>query len=556
MVLPRVIVRSHRPHQSPAASSRDPDRAGEPSTSRIVPDFSPPASNGSRIAICNNNISIRNKRQEYFASSDHPKPLILGERKPVPQPRDLPPSPGRREPFSSTHQPVSSSQRNQKTRIHPFRQCNNPHMTDQPQQAQPEAGPSVSNRTVSRRALLATCTAAGLAHTLFPGALLALVGQAPMPLPTDAAPQKITPAMLDAAAAIAGITLTDEQKTMMLEGVTSQRESVLEVRKLPLPNSVAPSFLFDPVPPGTVLQTMKQPAKLGPAPAINLPAGASVEANTEALAYLTVRQLAELIRTRRITSTTLTKMYHRPPQTSRPQAPLRHHPHGRARPQAGRRKLDLPRLPQQGSTAAPSTASPGAGKTSSPLRATPPPGEPPALKTQHLRRRRRSRQAPRRRRGRSHRQARDGRSRPGRPLWLPRRKRQSRRPLPQPMEPRPGFQSGSSAGSASAAAAGCVGFAHRHGNAGQHLLAQHALRCHRPAALPSASSPAPARKALSAGPWTRSAPSARSVEDCALVLSAIYGQDGRDLTVQPAAFNWDATVRLAHSAHRLHQIRF
>ncbi len=30
------------------------------------------------------------------------------------------------------------------------------------------------------------------------------------------------------------------------------------------------------------------------------------------------------------------------------------------------------------------------------------------------------------------------------------------------------------------------------------------------------------------------------VEDCALVMSSIYGQDGHDLSVQPAAFNWDA----------------
>lgn len=32
----------------------------------------------------------------------------------------------------------------------------------------------------------------------------------------------------------------------------------------------------------------------------------------------------------------------------------------------------------------------------------------------------------------------------------------------------------------------------------------------------------------------------RSVEDCALVMSAIYGPDGHDRTVKDAAFNWDA----------------
>jgi len=33
----------------------------------------------------------------------------------------------------------------------------------------------------------------------------------------------------------------------------------------------------------------------------------------------------------------------------------------------------------------------------------------------------------------------------------------------------------------------------------------------------------------------------RSVEDCALVLAAIQGPDGKDLTVQDVPFNWDAT---------------
>ena len=42
--------------------------------------------------------------------------------------------------------------------------------------------------------------------------------------------------------------------------------------------------------------------------------------------------------------------------------------------------------------------------------------------------------------------------------------------------------------------------------------------------------------------WTmdKIGPICRAVEDCALVMSAIYGQDRHDLSVQPAAFNWDA----------------
>lgn len=42
--------------------------------------------------------------------------------------------------------------------------------------------------------------------------------------------------------------------------------------------------------------------------------------------------------------------------------------------------------------------------------------------------------------------------------------------------------------------------------------------------------------------WTmdKIGPIARSVEDCALVMSAIYGPDGSDRSVRDAAFNWDA----------------
>jgi Asp-tRNA(Asn)/Glu-tRNA(Gln) amidotransferase A subunit family amidase len=42
--------------------------------------------------------------------------------------------------------------------------------------------------------------------------------------------------------------------------------------------------------------------------------------------------------------------------------------------------------------------------------------------------------------------------------------------------------------------------------------------------------------------WTmdKIGPICRAVEDCVLVLSAIYGPDGHDLAVRNAAFNWDA----------------
>ncbi len=115
--------------------------------------------------------------------------------------------------------------------------------------------PHTESLATTRRRFLAVSTAAGLGGTLFPGALLALV-------PTTASAQSatspdlrgwpaITPDMVDAAAAIAAIKLTPDQKRMLLDGLVGQRNSALRVRELHLPNSVAPTAVFNPVPAGT-----------------------------------------------------------------------------------------------------------------------------------------------------------------------------------------------------------------------------------------------------------------------------------------------------------------
>ena len=118
-----------------------------------------------------------------------------------------------------------------------------------------------AQRGFDRRRFLTVCSAAGVANTLLPGALLALASQDAAGQTGSAAGRpaaaEITPEMIDAAAAIAGITVTSEQKSLMLSGLKSQRESAAVIRELHLPNNVAPAFIFDPVPPGMVLHTAK-----------------------------------------------------------------------------------------------------------------------------------------------------------------------------------------------------------------------------------------------------------------------------------------------------------
>jgi len=158
----------------------------------------------------------------------------------------------------------------------------------------------------TRRRFLAVSTAAGLGGTLFPGALFALATQSIADTVSEAMPlPKITIEMIEQAGVIAGVRFTAEQRKVMLDGLTDQRDSAVAIRKLALSNSVAPSLVFDPVPAGAKLDTVSKPMRLGASPKV---ASVSVS-NEDQIAFSTVRELAELLRGRKVTSAELTKIY-------------------------------------------------------------------------------------------------------------------------------------------------------------------------------------------------------------------------------------------------------
>jgi Asp-tRNA(Asn)/Glu-tRNA(Gln) amidotransferase A subunit family amidase len=100
--------------------------------------------------------------------------------------------------------------------------------------------------------------------------------------------------------------------------------------------------------------------------------------------------------------------------------------------------------------------------------------------------------------------------------------------------------SGSSAGPASATAAGLVGFSIGSETLGS--ISSPSTRCGTTGLRPTFGRiPRTGAMALS---WTmdKLGPICRSVEDCALVLDAIHGPDGQDLAVHDFPFRWDATV--------------
>jgi Asp-tRNA(Asn)/Glu-tRNA(Gln) amidotransferase A subunit family amidase len=100
--------------------------------------------------------------------------------------------------------------------------------------------------------------------------------------------------------------------------------------------------------------------------------------------------------------------------------------------------------------------------------------------------------------------------------------------------------SGSSAGPASATAAGLVGFSIGSETLGS--ISSPSTRCGTTGLRPTFGRvPRTGAMALS---WTmdKLGPICRSVEDCALVLDAIYGPDGKDNTVIAADYQWNADL--------------
>jgi Asp-tRNA(Asn)/Glu-tRNA(Gln) amidotransferase A subunit family amidase len=100
--------------------------------------------------------------------------------------------------------------------------------------------------------------------------------------------------------------------------------------------------------------------------------------------------------------------------------------------------------------------------------------------------------------------------------------------------------SGSSAGPASATAAGCVAFSIGSETLGS--ISSPSTRCGCTGLRPSFGLvPRTGAMALS---WSmdKLGPICRAVEDCALVLQAIYGPDGLDPSVKAAPFRWDASL--------------
>jgi Asp-tRNA(Asn)/Glu-tRNA(Gln) amidotransferase A subunit family amidase len=145
-----------------------------------------------------------------------------------------------------------------------------------------------------RRRFLTVCSSLGLSTTLLPGVLWAMGQGKPV----------VTPELIAEACKVAGLELDEAQRKLMANSLNDQLTAAQHIRELDLPNSVAPAFSFDPVLPGvTTWDTAKRPVKVSAARPVR------VEKNLESLAFTSLRDMAELVRTRKVSSQALTELF-------------------------------------------------------------------------------------------------------------------------------------------------------------------------------------------------------------------------------------------------------
>lgn len=149
-----------------------------------------------------------------------------------------------------------------------------------------------------RRAFMSYFTSIGLGSTLLPGVLWGQV----------AAGVDITSESIACAAELAGLEFDEAERELMLDGLKRQTERLDALHAIPLANSVAPAIVFDPRPlhPSGVTAVPTPPASPMKRSRVTVP---EVPRSLDELAFAPVTVLSELIRTKRISSEELTRMY-------------------------------------------------------------------------------------------------------------------------------------------------------------------------------------------------------------------------------------------------------
>ena len=114
--------------------------------------------------------------------------------------------------------------------------------------------------------------------------------------------ETITLAMVTEALQLSGIELAEADKEAMVEAANRNLTRYKEMREVHIPNDVSPPFHFSPIVPGLKVDKTAKPFTISKVK-VKRPA------NLEEVAFWPVRHLAELIRTKQVSSVELTRMY-------------------------------------------------------------------------------------------------------------------------------------------------------------------------------------------------------------------------------------------------------
>ncbi|MEJ2748285.1 MAG: amidase family protein [Anaerolineae bacterium] len=116
-------------------------------------------------------------------------------------------------------------------------------------------------------------------------------------------PSDITNNTLSEAEKLAGLTFTESERKLMLEGVRERRDDYEKLRQVPLANDVPPALQFVPQSPRLRSPVSRSPISLDHIPVPQRPFP------LEETAFWPVTHLAQLLRSRQVTSVELTEMY-------------------------------------------------------------------------------------------------------------------------------------------------------------------------------------------------------------------------------------------------------
>ncbi|MGB2868415.1 MAG: amidase [Bacteroidota bacterium] len=108
---------------------------------------------------------------------------------------------------------------------------------------------------------------------------------------------------IEGAERLIGLEFSKSKVDSMQEGLKDQLNSYEKIRQVHLANNVPPAILFNPIPVGMKLETVRRSFRMSPPPKMTAPS------NLEDLAFSTIGELSQLIRTRKVTSEQLTRMY-------------------------------------------------------------------------------------------------------------------------------------------------------------------------------------------------------------------------------------------------------